>query len=226
MTPLMKIACGFGYWGVKLNINDTIEYAFWLYQKGASLFRPHRATLHPENSSARNNVPPFEPLAIHFVAAALETLVVRAAEQYVSYDAENIKQYHSLLGTVDAEEAEEIRDEDREGIEFLESLLPKFEGSLGDRDIKAWFQEYWEPQMEEILATRDRVPLDEAGLKEAGVMLFSSRISPSDTRIATFYRIEKLHSTLAALLEAQSQFEIFYHLARTIHEAQDTRFGD
>ena len=302
-TPLMMIKCEYSV----LKINDTIEYAFWLYQKGAWLFRPHRATLHSENSSAGNNKPPSEPLAIHFVVAALETSVVRAAEHYLAYDAEKIKEYHNLLGgyslparlepliddlsldcqhflheimlgaspdgclcacskdgclpvvdflkreeeyhryfmyrfyneevevldrylsgwkllwlfnnvpsrqlpnfvfhaivrlmtferlglghtccnyvwdgfrTVDAEEAEEIRDEDREGIQFLESLLPKFEGSLGDQDIRAWFQEYWEPKMEEILAARDSVPLDEAGLKEAGVILCEDdRISRQD----------------------------------------------
>lgn len=306
-TPLMTISPE--DWQCRLiSFNDSIKYAFWLYQKGASLFRPHRATLHSENSSAgNNNVPPFEPLAIHFVAVALEISVVRAAEHYLACDAEKIKEYHNLLGyslparlepliddlsldcqhflhkimldaspdgcicacskhgclpvtcflkrgedirfssfyndeqiqaryisywkllwlsdnvpskqlagyvfraivrlmtferlglrhtccgckwkgfrtydfcTVDAEEAEEIRDEDREGIQFLESLLLKFEGSQGDRDLEAWFQEYWDPEMEEILAARDRVPLDEAGLKEAGVILCEDdRISHQD----------------------------------------------
>ena len=292
-TPLMTISPE--YWTGRFNsynsFNHTIKYAFWLYQKGASLSRPHRATLRPEISSAGNHVSPFVPLAIHFVAAGFNISVVQAAivtvrerdpnllwyslparlepliddlsldcqhflhkimldpspdgcicacskhgclpvtcfvknvhsfesARYYSYwklswlsdnvpskqlassvfrtivrlmTFERLGLRHTCCGyrcgpcgvgdgcTVDAEEAEEIRDEEREGIQLLESLLPGFEGSLGDRDIKIWFQEYWDPEMERILAARDRVPHDEAGLKEAGVVLCEDdRISYQD----------------------------------------------
>ena len=285
MTPLMAIALH-DYDIQYNNINDAIEYAFWLYQKGASLCRLQSAKLHPENSNAGENVRLFEPLAIHFVAAAFIFFVVREAESYFQYYVEKHMEppedcfpervkpliddlsldcqhflhkimvdtspdgcicacsrhgclpstyflkreydwyycgeekrryfskwrllwlfdnvpseqisnivfnaivrlmtferlglrhtccrrtwYSRTFLTIDAEEAAEIRDEDRKGIQLLESLLLKFKENYDDRDLKTWLDEYWKPEMEEILAARDREVHDEAGLREAGVVL-------------------------------------------------------
>ena len=288
MTPLMTIIRDI--WDLDwANFNDTINYAFWLFQKGASLYRPQRRTLRSESSNGRSNVQLFGTLAIHFVAVVLQLPVAREAEAYwiaclekgerartllgysfparlmpliddlsldcqhflykIMFDAspdgcicacsrhgclpvtlflkrkdgwcyggEKQKRYISewkclwffdnvptekspksvihaivrsmtfeklglrhtccrmdFLGrsfdTIDAEEAEEIRDEDREGIQLLESLLQRFEENYDDRDLKTWLEEYWDPEMEDVLAELDREAHDEAGLREAGVVL-------------------------------------------------------
>lgn len=284
-TPLMRINPAYSTRRLN-NIKDNIEYAFWLCQKGASLYRPQRATHHPKNSKDGSNVPPFETLAIHSVAQALRISVGREVGEYWEYcvgkgrrrartllgfsfparlepliydlsidcqhflhkimvDAspdgcicacsrhgclpvtlflkrkklrwydprkeqrytsewrllwlfDNVPSgqfsksvFHAIVrlmtfeklglrhtccewvnsNSVDAEEAEEIRDEDREDIQLLESLLQKFEENYDDRDIITWLDEYWHAEMEEILAARDCEPLDEAGLREVGVIL-------------------------------------------------------
>ena len=290
MTPLMMIhpISSNSSGGI---LNDAINYAFWLCQKGALLHRPQRATLHPVNSKRGSNEPPIGPLAIHFVADAFSLTVEQEAVDHWIHDsgkrrrgARNLlessfparlepliddlslkcqhflhsimldpshdgcicacskngclpvtdflkNRYTSLLcsdeqqdryilewkllwlfnnvpseqlhktvidaivrlltferlglrhtccqksfehfvfRTIDAEEAEEIRDEDRDGIELLGSLLLKFKENYDDRDLKTWLREYWYPEMEEILAARDREPIDEASLREAGVTL-------------------------------------------------------
>ena len=72
---------------------------------------------------------------------------------------------------MDREEADEIRDEDCEGIQLLESLIVEFEEKLGDGDIKLFLVGYWSAKMKEVLAARDNEPVDEAGMREAGVVI-------------------------------------------------------
>ncbi|KAI4167184.1 MAG: hypothetical protein LQ343_007417 [Gyalolechia ehrenbergii] len=74
--------------------------------------------------------------------------------------------------TVGSEEADEIRDEDRDGIQLLESLLPEFEEKLGDEDIKSFIDGYWTTRMEEVLAARDEESVDRVAMREAGVVFW------------------------------------------------------
>ncbi|KAL9629513.1 MAG: hypothetical protein Q9204_005228, partial [Flavoplaca sp. TL-2023a] len=87
---------------------------------------------------------------------------------------------HGVFKTVEPAEADEIRDEDRDGIQLLESLLPEFEEKLGDEDIKAFIDGYWSTRMEEVLAARDEEPVDRAGMREAGVILCDDDGSDDD----------------------------------------------
>ncbi|KAL8943287.1 MAG: hypothetical protein Q9211_001034 [Gyalolechia sp. 1 TL-2023] len=82
---------------------------------------------------------------------------------------ENVPSKDFPISTVEPEEANEIRDEDRDGIQLLESLLPEFEEKLGDGDIESFIDGYWSTRMEEVLAARDEEPVDRAGMREAGV---------------------------------------------------------
>ena len=305
-TPLMMIENEYAMHKLN-NISDTIEFAFWLYQKGASLHRPHRATLQSDSRNTGNRVPCFERRAIHFVAATLRTSVVREAafhscrySQYyikkhkksitlLDYDLparleplmdelsldcrqflhkimldifpdgclcacsghgclpvtyflkrreifpigfwlhfpkkeevqekiisawslywlfdnvpsehfpvavnreivrlmtfENLGLRHTCctksedFSTVDPEEADEIRDEDREGIQLLESLLLEFEDKRGDEDITSFLGGYWAIRMEEVLAARDKEPVDKAGMRQAGVAVHDNEESSDD----------------------------------------------
>ncbi|KAL8713650.1 MAG: hypothetical protein Q9225_006716 [Loekoesia sp. 1 TL-2023] len=292
-TPLMVLRPE--YLIIKLNdVRNTIEVAFWLYQKGASLHRPHHATLQSDSHDAGTAVPRSQRRAIHFIAEALFSSVVpeirnslwgcadideeagttlkntlpprlkplidelsldcRQFLQKIMLDispddclcacsgrgclpAVNFLKYKDMretsiileryklsetliselclhwlfnnvpsekfpvavnreivrlmtfeaLGlrhtcctydeirqdfkTVDPDEADEIRDEDHEGIQLLESLLPEFEERLGDGDIRSFLDGYWATRMEEILAAWDNKPVDEAGMREAGVLI-------------------------------------------------------
>ncbi|KAL8884078.1 MAG: hypothetical protein Q9215_007794 [Flavoplaca cf. flavocitrina] len=85
-----------------------------------------------------------------------------------------------VFETVEPAEADEIRDEDRDGIQLLESLLPEFEEKLGDEDIKSFIDGYWSTRMEEVLAARDEESVDRAGLREAGVVLCDDDGSDDD----------------------------------------------
>ena len=78
---------------------------------------------------------------------------------------------YGFFKTVEPAEADEIRDEDRDGIQLLESLLPEFEEKLADEDIKSFIDGYWSTRMEEVLAARDEESVDKAGIREAGVIL-------------------------------------------------------
>lgn len=91
--------------------------------------------------------------------------------------------YYSVSGlfkTIEPAEADEIRDEDRDGIQLLESLLPEFEEKLGDEDIKSFIDGYWTTRMEEVLDARDEEPLDWAGMEAAGVVFCDDDGSDDD----------------------------------------------
>ena len=90
--------------------------------------------------------------------------------------------YHiwGVFKTIEPAEADEIRDEDRDGIQLLESLLPEFEEKLGDEDIKSFIDGYWTTRMEEVLAARDEEPLDLAGMRAAGVVFCDDDGSDND----------------------------------------------
>ncbi len=77
---------------------------------------------------------------------------------------------HNKLHTVDPEEAAEIRDEDDEGIQLLESLLSEFEEKRGVENIKSFIDGYWSTRIEEVLAARDEEPVDRAAMREVGVL--------------------------------------------------------
>ncbi|KAL9627274.1 MAG: hypothetical protein Q9204_006684 [Flavoplaca sp. TL-2023a] len=85
-----------------------------------------------------------------------------------------------VFETVEPAEADEIRDEDRDGIQLLESLLPEFEEKLGDEDIKSFIDGYWSTRMEEVLAARDEESVDWTGMREAGVILCDDDGSDDD----------------------------------------------
>ncbi|KAL8927117.1 MAG: hypothetical protein Q9208_002501 [Pyrenodesmia sp. 3 TL-2023] len=68
------------------------------------------------------------------------------------------------------EEVAEIRDEDHEGIQLLESLLSEFEEKRGDENIKSFINGYWSTRMEELLAARDEESVDRIALREIGVV--------------------------------------------------------
>lgn len=279
MTPLMMIGGGDSF--PPMDINEVIEIAFWLHQKGASLHRPWNARITAARSERR---------AIHFVAVAVKRCfmpqyfegVTTAGEQ--SYPAamehlidnlspdcrqflqkvlldnslddclcacsghgcmpmtyllkhticfwpneneaelasawicrwffENIPTEHlptvtnqeilrlitfEKLGlghtccwlyllfdidTLEPEEVAEIRDEDHEGIELLESLLSEFEERRGDQDIKSFIDGYWSTRMEEVLAARDKESVDRTGMREIGVV-FDDDDGSSDATVVT-----------------------------------------
>ncbi|KAL8901690.1 MAG: hypothetical protein Q9207_005076 [Kuettlingeria erythrocarpa] len=76
-----------------------------------------------------------------------------------------------IFNTPEPEEAAEIRDEDHEGIQLLESLLLEFEEKRGNEDIKSFIGGYWSTRMEEVLAARDELPIDRTAMREVGVVL-------------------------------------------------------
>ena len=78
--------------------------------------------------------------------------------------------YGRSFWAVDTEDPDEIRDEDREGIQLLKSLLSEFEKELGDEDVISFLYGYWVSRMEEVLTARDK-DVDVAGMKEAGVIV-------------------------------------------------------
>lgn len=74
------------------------------------------------------------------------------------------------FATPEAGEADEIRDEDREGIELLESILPVLQEALGDNDIHEYLEGDWAAKMQKILAEREELA-DSKGMREVGVEL-------------------------------------------------------
>ncbi|KAL8856106.1 MAG: hypothetical protein Q9178_007301 [Gyalolechia marmorata] len=267
------------------NMREITEFAFWLYQKGALLYRPCRVTLQPDSEDVGDTPSRSERRVIHFLAAAFKlpfdcppiervqnedtdiddlSLESRQILQKVLQDDSSdnclcacsrhgcmpatqfLKQIHSyrrswsqakkpfstwllrwlfenvpsknfpvpvsreiirlktfeklglrhtccsyeggvfaysawgVFKTIEPAEAEEIRDEDRGGIQLLESLLPEFEEKLGDEDIKSFIDGYWTTRMKEVLAARDEEPLDWAGMKAAGVIFCDDDGSDDD----------------------------------------------
>ncbi|KAL8938344.1 MAG: hypothetical protein Q9216_003945 [Gyalolechia sp. 2 TL-2023] len=73
--------------------------------------------------------------------------------------------------TIEPKETDEIRDEDHEGIQLLESLLEEFEEKRGNEDIKSFLNGYWATRMEEVLEGRDKEMVDRAAMREVGVIM-------------------------------------------------------
>ena len=84
--------------------------------------------------------------------------------EYYHFDCRNI------VTELDPEEIAEIQEEDREGIELLESLLPEFEEKRRGQDLLQYFKGYWATRMEEVCRTRHEV--DQQKLRELGITLF------------------------------------------------------
>ncbi|KAL8911372.1 MAG: hypothetical protein Q9172_007683 [Xanthocarpia lactea] len=273
-TPLMML----GYpdpLNQDYNIREVTEFAFWLYHKGALLYRPCRVALQPDSEHVGDTASRSERRAVHFLAAAFKRpfdypIIERVQNEDTDIDDLSLESrqicqkvlqddssdnclcacsrhgcipatyflkcissipfrsnefehaawrrirwlfknvpsknfpvpvsreiirlktfeklglrhtcccyesgkypYHmcGVFKTIEPAEADEIRDEDRDGIQLLESLLPEFEEKLGDEDIKSFIDGYWTTRMKEVLAARDEEPLDWAGMKAAGVIL-------------------------------------------------------
>ena len=71
---------------------------------------------------------------------------------------------------LDSEEIDEIQDEDREGLQVLESLLQEFEEHLGKQDIIQFIDGYWSSRMNQVLEKRDRAKVDNQRLRQIGVI--------------------------------------------------------
>ena len=69
----------------------------------------------------------------------------------------------------DPEEQAEIRDEDHEKIELLESLLQEFEDHRGAQDVLSFLKGYWVMRMDQV--HRERSHVDKEALREIGVVL-------------------------------------------------------
>ena len=67
------------------------------------------------------------------------------------------------------EEIEEIRDEDHDRIQLLESVLHEFKENLGDHTLITFFKGYWAERMQEVLEQRGE--LDKTKLRGIGVIL-------------------------------------------------------
>lgn len=79
--------------------------------------------------------------------------------------------YDRDFSTMEPEEIDERRDEDRKGIQLLESLLIEFHEKRGDQNIQSFINGYWTARMKEVLAVRDKEPVDKAAIRELGVIL-------------------------------------------------------
>ena len=77
--------------------------------------------------------------------------------------------YRSAFTRRGPEEQAEIRDEDHEKIELLESLLQEFEDNRGTQDVLSFLEGYWAMRMDQVL--RERGHVDEEALREIGVVL-------------------------------------------------------
>ena len=77
--------------------------------------------------------------------------------------------YRNIVKELDPEEILEIREEDREGIELLESLLPEFEEKRQGQNLLQFLEGYWAMRMEEVCRARHEV--DQQKLREMGITL-------------------------------------------------------
>lgn len=89
-------------------------------------------------------------------------------------------QWNPFYGLVkfDPEEHAEIRDEDQEKIELLESLLLEFEEHRGTQDVLSFLEGYWATRMDQVIAEQGCV--DEEALREIGVVLQKDVAEESD----------------------------------------------
>ena len=78
----------------------------------------------------------------------------------------------------DPEEQAEIRDEDHEKIELLESLLQEFEENRGTQDVLSFLEGYWATRMDQVL--REGSHVDKEALREIGVVLHEEDVEGSD----------------------------------------------
>ena len=72
---------------------------------------------------------------------------------------------------LEPEEQAEIRDEDHEKIELLESLQQEFQENRGSQDLHSFLKGYWSTRMDQVLQEQGCV--DEEALRELGVVLHS-----------------------------------------------------
>ena len=86
--------------------------------------------------------------------------------------------WDTLLTKLDSEEIVEIRDEDHEKIELLESLLPEFEENRGDQDLLSFLKGYWVTRMDQVLQKKGKV--NEEALREMGVVLHQEETEDFD----------------------------------------------
>lgn len=75
-----------------------------------------------------------------------------------------------IMTELESEERMEIRDEDHEKIELLESLLREFEEKRGDQDLMAFLGGYWATRMDEVLQEQEG-RVNKENLREIGVVL-------------------------------------------------------
>ena len=80
---------------------------------------------------------------------------------------------------LDPEEWAEIREEDQEKIERLESLLLEFEDHMGGEDLMSFLEGYWARRMDQVLEERGIV--DEEALRAMGVVLHLDGTEASDS---------------------------------------------
>ena len=74
-----------------------------------------------------------------------------------------------LFVSCDLEEHAEIRDEDHDKMELLESLLQEFEEHRGTQDVLSFLNGYWAMRMDQVL--REQGHVDKEAIREIGVVL-------------------------------------------------------
>lgn len=75
---------------------------------------------------------------------------------------------------LDFEEIVEIRDEDHEKVELLETLLQEFEKTRGDQNLISFLGGYWAARMDQVLDEQEG-GVNEEALREIGVTMHASR---------------------------------------------------
>ena len=83
-----------------------------------------------------------------------------------------------FLAQRDPEEQAEIRDEDHEKIELLETLLLEFEEHRGTQSVISFLKGYWAMRMKQVL--RERGHVNREALREIGVILHKEDGKGSD----------------------------------------------
>ena len=89
------------------------------------------------------------------------------------WDDENLKK------RLESEEQLEIRDEDHEKIELLESLLLEFEENRGDQDLLSFLEGDWATRMDQI--RQEQGGLSEEALREIGVTLHLDKLDEGNS---------------------------------------------
>lgn len=80
---------------------------------------------------------------------------------------------------LDPEEQAEIRNEDQEKIELLESLLLEFAEHKGNQDVLSFLEGYWATRMDQV--HQEQGCVDEEALREIGVVLQKDDTEERDT---------------------------------------------